>query len=97
MVAAMKLYVCWGTFPLPGRSHPCRAAHEALVAAGHDPEVKRVYGWGRLPKLFNPLRGEVRKLTGSDWVPVLVDDAGAVVAGTKQIVKWAKSNPAGES
>jgi len=44
----MKLYVCWGTFqtPRPG-GHPCANAHKALVAAGHDPEVVRTYGFAR--------------------------------------------------
>jgi len=44
----MKLYVCWGTFqiPRPG-GHPCGNAHKALVAAGHDPEVVRTYGFAR--------------------------------------------------
>ncbi len=94
----MKLYVCWGTFPIPGaHGHPCRTALLALQEAGHDPEVKKVYGWGPLPSWLNPMRGEVRKLTGSDWVPVLVDDDENVVAGTKQIVTWAAKHPASVS
>ena len=44
----MKLYVCWGTFAPD--NHPCGQAHRALVEAGHDPEVVRAYGWGRLPE-----------------------------------------------
>ena len=48
----MKLYVCWGTFqtPRPG-GHPCANAHKALVAAGHDPEVVRTYGFAPLGTL----------------------------------------------
>lgn len=43
----MTLYVCWGTFqtPRPG-GHSCRNDYEALRAAGHDPEVEKVYGLG---------------------------------------------------
>jgi hypothetical protein len=91
----MRLYVCWGTFrsPRPG-GHPCRNAHEALLEAGWEPEVKRVYGLGMLPSFMNPTRGEVRELTGNDWVPVLVTDDGEVVQDSKRIVRWAKDNPA---
>jgi hypothetical protein len=91
----MKLYVCWGTFqtPRPG-GHPCGNAHEKLVEAGYDPEVKKVYGWGLLPSFLNPFRKEVRELTGDDWVPVLVTDDGEVVKGSKAIAAWARLHPA---
>jgi hypothetical protein len=91
----MRLYICWGTFrsPRPG-GHPCRNAHEALREAGWDPEVKRVYGLGMLPSFLNPTRGEVRELTGSDWVPVLVTDDGEVIQDSKRIAEWARANPA---
>jgi hypothetical protein len=91
----VKLYVCWGTFqtPRPG-GHPCANAHKALREAGWDPEVQRVYGWGVLPDFMNPMRGEVRKLTGQNMVPVLVTDDGELVQGSKRIVDWARANPA---
>ncbi len=94
----MKLYVCYGTWkraPRPG-GHPCGLAHEALAAAGYDPEVKRVYGLGMLPGLFNltPGRREVKRLTGNYWVPVLVADDGALIQGSREIVAWAKAHPA---
>jgi hypothetical protein len=90
----MKLYVCWGTFPSPRPGgHPCRNAHEALVAAGWDPEVEKTYGLGALPSALNPTRRPVRELTGDDWVPVLVADDGEVVKGSKRIVAWAQANP----
>ena len=93
----MKLYVCYGTFPVAWRpgGHPCRNAHNALVAAGHDPEVVRTYGLGPLPDALNgPRRAEVRKLTGKNWVPVLVLDDGTVIDGSKAIVEWAEGHPA---
>jgi hypothetical protein len=92
----MKLFICWGTFrsPRPG-GHPCRNAHEALREAGYEPDVKRVYGLGVLPSFMNPTRKEVRELTGSDFVPVLVTDDGEVVQDSRRIVKWAKAHPAG--
>ena len=94
----MKLYVCYGTFrsPRPG-GHPCGNAYRALKEAGYDPEVKKTYGWGALPDLLNNSKGrkEVRQLTGRSWVPVLVTDDDLVVRGSKEIVAWAESHPAG--
>ena len=93
----MKLYVCYGTFssPRPG-GHPCGNAHKALTEAGYDPEVIKSYGLGILPEVFNRTKGrrEVKKLTGSNMVPVLVTDDGEVVSDSKNIVAWAKAHPA---
>src|SRR6266480_2362460 len=95
----MKLYVCYGTFtttPRPG-GHPCGNAYKALREAGHDPKVVRSYGLGPLPGIFNRTRGrqDVKKLTGSYMVPVLVTDDDEVVSDSKQIVEWARAHPAG--
>ncbi len=92
----MKLYVCWGTFPVPVRpgGHPCANAYHALRDAGHDPEVVKTYGLAPLPDLTSG-RKEVKRLTGKSWVPVLVLDDGEVVEDSKQIVAWAKAHPAG--
>ena len=96
----MKLYVCWGTFPVPWPrrgatwrpgGHPCKRAHDALVDAGHAHEVVRVYGFGQLPDV-TPGRRKVRRLTGESWVPVLLLDDGEVVKGAGGIVAWARSN-----
>lgn len=88
--------MCWGTFstPKPG-GHSCRNAHEALLAAGWNPEVKKTYGLGPLPKLLNPGRAKVRELTGQQWVPVLVTDEGEVIRDSQRIVEWAQAHPAG--
>ena len=97
MIPGMRLYVCYGTFqtPRPG-GHPCHNAYEALREAGYDPEVKRSYGFGALPKFLNatPGRREVRRLTGNDWVPLLVTDEGETVQGSQEIAAWARENPA---
>jgi hypothetical protein len=95
----MKLYVCWGTFPVPWRpgGHPCRNAYDALREAGWDPEVVRSYGLTLLPdKPFNQTEGrkEAKRLTGKSTVPVLVTDDGEVIADSRQIVAWAEDNPA---
>ena len=94
----MLLYVCWDdspSHPVIG-DHPCGIAAQALKDAGHQPEVKRAYGWAKLPGFLNQTSGRraVHELTGSYEVPVLVLDDGEVVAGTDQIVFWAEANPA---
>ncbi len=99
----MKLYVCWGTFPVPWprrggtwrpSGHPCKVAHDALESAGYSPEVIKVYGFGQLPDI-TPGRREVKELTGESWVPVLVTDDGEVIKESKLIAEWAERNPAG--
>jgi hypothetical protein len=96
----MKLYVCWGTFPVPWPrrgatwrpgGHPCKRAHDALKEAGHSPEVVRVYGFGQLPDVTSGRR-EVKRLTGESWVPVLVLDDGEVVKGSESIVAWTRGS-----
>jgi hypothetical protein len=91
----VKRYVCWGTWTTP--PHPCGAAHEALVEAGHDHEVVRGYGWKILPDMpFNqtPARKHVKDRTGSSSVPALELDDGTIVQGSREIVEWAKAHPA---
>ena len=98
----MKLYVCWGPFPVPWprrdaswrpAAHPCKRAFDALNVAGHSPEVQKVYGFGSLPDLTRGRR-EVKRLTGQSFVPVLVLDDGQVVKSSDEIVAWARANPA---
>lgn len=88
----MKLYVCWGTFQLPGaREHPCRVAMEALEEAGFEPEVVRTYSYGGIPMaLQTPGRKRVKEGSGEPWVPALETDEGEWIAGTADIVEWAE-------
>jgi hypothetical protein len=90
----MKRYVCWGTFrtPRPG-GHPCANAHEALVAAGHHPEVVRTYGFAPFGAL-NVGRRAVKEKTGQWWVPVLELDDGELIVDSSDIVAWAGANAA---
>ncbi len=93
----MKLYVCYGTFPLPEPGgHPCANAHKALREAGHEPKVIRAYGTRFLPDALNVTAGRraARRLTGTTKVPVLVTDDGEVVSESERIVEWAQANPA---
>ena len=94
----MKLYVCWGTFwtPRPG-GHPCHNAYNALLDAGHDPEVIRVHGLGIGPSALQVKtsgREEVERLSGSPMVPVLVTDSGEVINESSRIREWAEAHPA---
>jgi hypothetical protein len=98
----MKLYVCWGTFPIPWpgretswkpRFHACKVANDALREAGHKPKVKRVFGYKSLPD-FTRGRREVKRLTGESTVPLLVLDGGEFVQGSQEIAAWARQHPA---
>ena len=84
----MKLYVCYGTFRRP-EHHACAKAYDALVEAGHAPEVERTYGCFRSDPLW-PGRRRVKQLTGNYKVPTLVLDDGRVIDGSERIIAWAK-------
>ena len=97
----MKLYVCWGTFPVPWPrrsaswrpdAHPCKVAYDALRQAGHSPELIRTYGFAFLPDLTSG-RHDVKRLTGESYVPVLVLDNGEVIGDSANIAAWARANP----
>jgi glutaredoxin 2 len=83
----VTLYICWGTCPVPGGS-PCRFAYEALQQAGHDPKVVKAHGPRLMPGSLTA------RLTDERSVPVLVTDDGEVVSEARNIVAWAKQNPA---
>jgi hypothetical protein len=90
----VKLYVCYGTFKSrKPDGHPCRKAHEALRAAGYDPEVVKTYGCFRTDPLF-PGRRKIKELTGSYQVPTLKLDDGALIDGSEAILVWAGGNRA---
>jgi glutaredoxin len=98
----MKLYVCWGTFPVPWprvgdswrpEAHPCKRAHDALKEAGYEPAVIKSYGFSFLPDMTKG-RKKARRLTGGSYVPVLVLDDGQVIADSKNIAAWARKHPA---
>ena len=71
----MKRYAPWRP-----SAHPCKVAHDALIAAGHDPDVVRAFSFGFLPDLTRRRR-EVQRLTGQSYVPVLVLDDGVLWLG----------------
>jgi hypothetical protein len=68
-------------------------AYDALREAGHSPEVVKCYGLAPLPDITSG-RKEVNRLTGESLVPVLVLDDGEVIQDSRNIVAWARDNPA---
>jgi glutathione S-transferase len=96
----MKLYVCWGVHREPLHRHPCRVAHRALLAAGHEPELIRVRGLGVGPRLLHWTtagRREVETVSGQRVVPVLLTDSDEVVVESAAIVSWAEAHPGATS
>jgi hypothetical protein len=88
----MRLYVCWGTFSRDGQ-HPCGNAYDALVEAGHDPEVIKTHGCFWTDPLFAGRR-KVKRMTGNYKVPTLELDDGRLVDGSEAIIEWAQANAA---
>jgi hypothetical protein len=86
----MRLYVCWGTFSRDGQ-HPCGNAYDALVEAGHGPEVTRTYGCFRTDPLFGGRR-KIKAMRNYK-VPTLELDDGRLVDGSGAIIQWARANP----
>ncbi len=92
----MILYVCGQKKAVPPL-HPCGKAAKALDDAGHRYEMKVVGGYRLMPWTWgkrNEERAEVRELSGTDEVPILVLDDGEVISGSGTIADWARSNPA---
>ena len=92
----MLLYTCPARThgaDAPVIKHPCGVAAKALREAGHTFDVEAVGGFKALPPTRWGRRGKIRRLTGQEDVPVLV--AGdEVISGHREIVAWAKANPA---
>lgn len=87
----MKLYVCYTT--KGGENHACSKACRALIEAGYEPKIQKVYGSGWLPVLRNTKgRRKVKELTGSYFVPALTLDDKKTIAGSENIINWAKQN-----
>ena len=96
----MILYTCGQKTVGPGFAHPCGKAGKALDAAGYEYEIKTVGGYRMAVWTWRSRkddRAEVRKLSGTDDVPILVLDDGEVVSGSGAIAKWAKEHPASRS
>jgi glutathione S-transferase len=91
------LYTCGVKTSGPGFAHPCAKAGHALDAAGYEYEIKTVKGYRGMPWTWGSRkqdREEIRRLSGTDEVPILVLDDGEVISGSGTIAAWAKQHPA---
>lgn len=92
----MVLYTCGQKKRGPGFAHPCAKAGKALDAAGYEYELKTVGGY-RLAawtwRARNAEREEVKCLSGTNEVPILVLEDGVVISGSGAITRWAKEHP----
>ena len=92
----MILYTCKRELFGPGFLHPCAKAGKVLTAAGYDYELRTVGGYRASPWTWRQRRAdraEVKRLSGTNEVPILVLDNGEVISGSSRIARWARSNP----
>jgi glutathione S-transferase len=92
----MVLYTCAQKKTGPAFMHPCAKAGKALDEAGYEYEIRTVKGYRMMFWTWRSRdedRAEVRKLSGSNDVPVLVLDDGEVVSGSGEIARWAGEHP----
>jgi len=95
----MVLYTC-GQKKSLGSLHPCGKAANALDRAGHDYELKVVGGYRLMPWTWGSRdqeRAEVKELSGTNEVPILVLDDGEVISGSSVIARWAREHPAAKA
>jgi glutathione S-transferase len=96
----LVLYTCNRKKAAASLGHPCGRAARALDRAGYEYEIKPVRGyrlvpWDRLRRSKD--REEVRRLSGTNEVPILVLDDGTVISDSSRIVRWAREHPAQRS
>ena len=92
----MVLYTCGQKTHGPGFAHPCAKAGKALDAAGYEYEIKTVGGYRAASgpgARGREDREEVKRLSGTNEVPILVLDDGEVISGSGTIARWAKEHP----
>lgn len=92
----MVLYTCGQKKRGPGLMHPCAKAGKALDAAGYDYELKVVGGYRMAAWTWGSRgadREEVKRLSGTNEVPILVLVDGEVISGSGAIARWAKEHP----
>lgn len=93
----MILYTCGQKTSAGKLGHPCGRAGDALDEAGYEYELKTVRGYRLMPWTWPSRsrdRAEVKRLSGTNEVPILVLDEGEVISGSGEIVRWAQEHPA---
>jgi len=96
----MVLYTCGQKKRGPAVMHPCAKAANALDSAGYEYELRTVGSYRLMPWTWGSRdkdRAEVKRLSGTNEVPILVLDDGEVVSGSGAIARWAKEHPAAKS
>jgi glutathione S-transferase len=91
------LYTCGQKKRGPAALHPCGRAAKALDEAGYQYEIKVVGGYRMALWTWGSRgadRAEVKRLSGTNEVPILVLDDGEVISGSGTIAHWARENPA---
>ena len=92
----MVLYTCGQKTVGPGVAHPCAKAGKALDAAGYEYELRTVKGY-RMGfwtwRSRDEDRAEIKELSGTNEVPILVLDDGEVISGSSRISRWAREHP----
>jgi glutathione S-transferase len=92
----MILYTCGQKTHLGSLGHPCGKAGDALDRAGYDYELKVVGSYRLLPWTRGSRdeeRAEVKALSGTNEVPILVLEDGEVISGSGAIARWAREHP----
>jgi len=90
------LYTCGQKTHLGTLGHPCGRAGDALDKAGYEYEVRVVGGYRLAPWTWGSRdadREEVKRLSGTNEVPILVLDDGEVISGSGTIARWAREHP----
>jgi len=93
----MILYTCGQKTTGPAAMHPCARAGKALTEAGWEFEIRTVGGYRMMPWTWprrSRERAEIRELSGTDEVPIVVLEDGEVISGSGTIARWAKEHPA---
>jgi glutaredoxin len=91
------LYTCGQEKNHANIGHPCGRAAKALDDAGYEYEIRVLPGYRLAPWTWGQRRkgrDEVKRLTGSVNLPVLLLDEGKAIGGSGTIAEWAKAHPA---
>jgi glutathione S-transferase len=90
------LYTCGQKKAMGSLGHPCGRAAKALDDAGYEYELRAVKGYRFVPwtrPSRNKDRAEIKALSGTNEVPVLILDDGTVVSDSREIARWAREHP----
>ena len=96
----MTLYTCGQKKSWPAWSHPCSRAAKSLDDAGYEYAIRALPGYRLMPWTWGNRdedRAEVKKLSGTNEVPILVLDDGEVISGSGTIARWAREHPVARS